>query len=282
MADEFAAWIGNREVVDDVVTAWPVAALQATLDIGGPVVDEGTVLNPLWHWLFFLPTTRQSALGPDGHAALGGFLPPVPLPRRMYAGGRFEFSSPIHVGDVVRRTGSVVEITEKQGRSGRLFFVTVRYEITADARLLLIEEQDLVYREANRGGPERLAGTEPPPRTPWHETITADEVLLFRFSALTFNGHRIHYDHPFVTGVEGYPGLVVHGPLLALLLAGLAQQRGGRALRRFSFRGTAPVFCNEPFSLHGGPHGAGASLSVRTHDNRLAMTAEAEFADGGD
>jgi 3-methylfumaryl-CoA hydratase len=279
LVDDLGAWIGNREEVDDVITAWPIAALRATLDIEGAAVLNGTELDPLWHWLFFLPTTPRSRLGRDGHAELGGFLPPIPLPRRMYAGGRFDFSGSIRVGDSLRRTGSVVAITEKQGRSGRLFFVTVRFEIKAGSRIVLTEEQDLVYREVDQGGGSSVLDGGPLPVTPWQETMTADEVLLFRFSALTFNGHRIHYDHPFVTGAEGYPGLVVHGPLLALLLARLATERNGGGLRRFSFRAQAPVFCNEAFSLHGTPEGTGASLAVWSAGRGLAMTAQAEFAE---
>jgi 3-methylfumaryl-CoA hydratase len=278
VAEDLTAWIGNREEADDLITEWPVSALRASLDINGSAVTEGTVLDPLWHWLFFLPTTPHSRLGTDGHAELGGFLPPIPLPRRMFAGGRFEFLRPLRVGDRARRVGSVVKIEEKQGRSGRLVFVTVRHEISTDAGPAVIEEQDLVYREASSGQARPEAGTDPLPDSAWHQSIEPDEVMLFRFSALTFNGHRIHYDQPFVTNEEGYPGLIVHGPLIAMLLAGMAQRSGEGTLRRFSFRAVSPLFCNECFTLHGGATGDGAAdLSAWSADRRLAMTATAEF-----
>ena len=278
VAEDLSAWIGKEEQVHDVITAWPIVALRATLDLPEVDVGPGTALPPLWHWLYFLPTTTRSSLGPDGHAKRGGFLPPVTLPRRMYAGGRFDFRDPLRVGDEAIRTSRIVDVAEKQGRSGRLVFVTVRHEIGAASGVALVEEQDLVYRDVPARRAVFEAGAEAPAAAAWERTFTPDEVLLFRFSALTFNGHRIHYDHPFVTGEEGYPGLVVHGPLTALLLAELAQNGLGRRLRSFSFRGTAPLFCGEAVTLRGEPQGAGAVLAAWSHDNRLAMTAEADLA----
>ena len=279
MPEDLQAWIGRREEMKDLITAWPVQALQATLDVPDPAPQHGDPLPPLWHWLFFLPTVAHSDLGSEGHALLGEFLPPVPLPRRMFAGGRFTFHRPLHIGDSATRTGTVASLAEKQGKSGRLVFVTVRYEVTTEQGLCIAEEQDLVYREGPQGpqtpAPESDAVV---PTAPWTDVVDPDPVMLFRFSALTFNGHRIHYDHPYVTEVEGYPDLIVHGPMIALLLADLARHNGTGPMRRFAFRALAPLFTDGPFTILGGPEeNRRAKLSVWSHDRRLAVTAEAEF-----
>jgi len=279
VAEDLQNWIGRRHEVEDVITLWPVQALQSTLDLPGPAPIDGDVLPPLWHWLFFLPTVAHSDLGPDGHAKLGGFLPPVGLPRRMFAGGRFEFHRPLHIGERARRVGTVVSIEEKQGRTGRLVFVVARYEVSGAAGLSIVEEQDLVYREASHGRHDPAPGSEPIPDGAWTRTVIPDPVMLFRFSALTFNGHRIHYDQPYVTEVEGYPGIVVHGPMTALLLADLAHRNGPGPLDSFSFRARSPLFTDGPFALRGElTVGHRAELSVWSHDLRLAVTADAEFA----
>jgi len=275
---DLADWIGRTETTHDLITAWPVSALHATLDSNDPPAGEGDLLPPMWHWLFFLSTVRSSDLGSEGHARLGEFLPPVPLPRRMFAGGRTEFFGPLRIGQAARREGTVIAVEEKEGRSGPLVFVTVRYDVITEDGLVLREEQDLVYRSAATA-PETLPpGAEPIPSTPWAQTVTPDEVMLFRFSALTFNSHRIHYDHPYVTGVEGYPHLIVHGPLIALLLADLAVRNGQRALQRFSFRARSPIYADGPFTLRGDASGDTATLSTWSHDRRLAMTAVGMFA----
>lgn len=280
MPEDLQDWVGSREESEDVIALWPVQALRATLDMDGPEPVTGDSLPPLWHWLFFLPTVAHSHLGPEGHARLGGFLPPVELPRRMFAGGRFAFHRPLRIGEQASRMGTVTLIEEKQGRSGRLVFVVVRYEITGEDGLAIVEEQDLVYREAPDGTRPPAPGAEPIPDEPWSRTVDPDPVMLFRFSALTFNGHRIHYDHPYVTEVEGYPGLIVHGPLTALLLADLARREGPGPLASFSFRARAPLFADGPFTLLGEPGGdQTATLAAWSHDARLAMTADAEFAD---
>ena len=277
-SDQLTDWIGTREEIEDLITEWPAVALQATLDFADPPLRVGDELPPLWHWLYFLPTVPRSGLGPEGHAQLGGFLPPVSLPRRMFAGGRTEFVAPLRIGQRARRRGTVVSVEEKQGRSGALVFVTVRYEVTTEAGLALREEQDLVYREAAKSAEAPKPGTDPIPPGAWTRTITPDEVMLFRFSALTFNAHRIHYDYPYVTEVEGYPHLIVHGPLSALLLADLACRDGGRTLQRFAFRGRSPLFADRPFTLVGGMEDQNrARLAAWSHDRRLAMTAEAEL-----
>jgi 3-methylfumaryl-CoA hydratase len=197
----------------------------------------------------------------------------------MFAGGRIEFLAPLRIGGRARRIGTVTAVDEKQGRTGRLVFVTVRYEVSDATGLLLREEQDLVYREAARGAEAAPAGNDTLPGAAWTTTIEPDEVLLFRFSALTFNSHRIHYDHRYVTGVEGYPDLIVHGPLVALLLADLAGRRGARPMSRFAFRARSPLYADGPFTLIGDPTGeSNARLSAWSHDCRLAMTADVGYA----
>jgi 3-methylfumaryl-CoA hydratase len=275
-AEPLQAWKGRSETVDDVVTAAPVRMLRATLDL--PPEDSPSELPPLWHWLFFLPSARQSQLGPDGHPRRGGFLPPVPLPRRMWAGGQLEFFSPLRVGDAIRRLSTIDDVTLKTGRTGKLCFVRVRHEISSALGLAIREFHDIVYRSEPRPGAAEPAW-ETAPAGVLAQTVVPEDVLLFRYSALTFNGHRIHYDRRYVTEVEGYPGLVVHGPLLATLLAGLAgRQFVGRVPASFAFRAIKPVFDLHPFEACGQPDGADAAeLWIRDHAGHKTMTARMEF-----
>lgn len=274
-------WIGRRESREDVAAAWPLAALAATLDRDDPWPKAGDPVPPGGHWLYFLPFARASELGPDGHPKRGGFLPPVELPRRMWAGGRLSFAKPLRVGEAIRRTSEVRDVTVKEGKTGTLAFVLVAHEIADRDGVAIREEHDIVYREAPKPGqPPPKPG--PPPADPvWRRTITPDPVMLFRYSALTFNGHRIHYDHPYVTQVEGYPGLVVHGPLIATLLMDLCRrERPDARLAAFAFRAVGPLFDTAPFTVEGRPAagGASAALWARGPDGALAMTATAEFA----
>ena len=275
-ADELKAWTGRTDTLADVVTAAPVRMLRATLDLpADPAVQS---LPPLWHWLYFLPSARQSELGPDGHPKRGGFLPPVPLPRRMWAGGQLEFFHPLRIGDAVERVSTIEDVSLKSGRSGELCFVRVRHEIHSPRGLALREFHDIVYRpEPVPGAP--VAAGEPAPEAQWRERVVPDDVLLFRYSALTFNGHRIHYDRQYVTQVEGYPGLIVHGPLLATLLAGLGgRQFPGREPKAFSFRALKPVFDLHPFEVCGKADGQDAAdLWVRDHEGHRTMAARIEF-----
>lgn len=277
-----ATWIGRREVVTDTVAASPVAGLAATLDRDDPAPRPDDMLPPGWHWLFCLPCARQGALGPDGHPARGGFLPPVPLPRRMWAAGRMTFHAPLRIGGAVRRESTIADVTLKQGRQGPLVFVLVRHEISGPDGLALVEEQDIVYRdEAGAGGTPDVAADGPAmPAPSWRRVITPDPVLLFRFSALTFNGHRIHYDRPYATTTEGYPGLVVHGPLLAVLMLDLLRrERPDATLARFAFRLRRPLFDTAPFTLCGAPRGeAEVDLWVEAPDGAVAATATVETA----
>jgi 3-methylfumaryl-CoA hydratase len=250
--ESLRGWIGRTESRDDVVSPGPVAALSATLDRDDPRPKAGDPLPLLWHWLFFLPIHRQSELGADGHARLGGFLPPVPLPRRMYGGGRIESHRPLCVGDSVSRLSRVEDVTYKEGRSGPLVFVKVRHSISNGAGLALIEDQDIVYRDDSKPGESVPQASRAPEPASWTREVRPDAVLLFRYSALTFNGHRIHYDRHFTTTAQGYPGLVVHGPLIATMLADLVRNNLPAAnVSAFSFRAVAPLFDTNPFRVCG-------------------------------
>jgi 3-methylfumaryl-CoA hydratase len=280
-APPHADWIGRSETRHDRVTLAPMAALSATLDRDDPAPREGDVLPPLWHWLFFLPQHRQSELGPDGHARLGGFLPPVPLPRRMWAGGRLQFHQPLHAGDAIGRVSRIAGITSRHGQSGELVFVTVKHEVRSAAGELAIEEEhDIVYREAPRPGAPTPSPQAAPAGDTFSRRIEPDPVLLFRYSALTFNGHRIHYDRSYVTGVEGYPGLVAHGPLIATLLLDLLRRERPQAqVTRFAFKAARPIFDLHAFSVHGRfetEHDV--QLWARDHEGLLAMSATAGIA----
>jgi 3-methylfumaryl-CoA hydratase len=276
--EHLRSWIGKRETLHDRVTRFPVAALSATLDRDDPAPAAGDPLPPLWHWLYFLPTARQSLLGPDGHPARGGFLPPVPLPRRMWAGGRFVFHQPLRVDETITRVSTVQDLTVKHGRNGALCFVLVRHEISGAGGLALVEEHDIVYRDMP--SPGEASAAPKPARTDgtWHRDITPSDPLLFRYSALTFNSHRIHYDRRYVTGTEGYPGLIVHGPLIATLLIDLLRRHSDRTVTSFRFRAVSPLFDIAPFSVHGTSEGAnGMALWAANATGHLAMEAEAAF-----
>ena len=252
--NDLQAWTGRSETVRDEIGATPVKALNATLDHPTMPVDRGTALPPLWHWLYFLPLHRQSEIGADGHAKRGGFLPPVPLPRRMWAGSQFEFHAPVRVGDAVERTSTIADVSVKSGRTGQLVFVKVRHELRCNGSQTpaITEFHDIVYREARQP-----ADVEPPPQAAatgaaWQREIVPDDVLLFRYSALTFNGHRIHYDRKYVTEVEGYPGLIVHGPLIATLLMELVRRNAPQAdVASFRFKAVRPTFDLNPFRVNG-------------------------------
>ena len=269
-------WQGRTQILHDVVTAAPVRALSATLDRGDADPVPGTVLPPLWHWLYFLPAAPQSELGPDGHPHRGGFLPPVPLPRRMWAGGQLHWHRPLHVGDVVERSSRIESVTHKAGRSGDLVFVLIKHEIRCDTALALTEEHDIVFRAAPQPD-DPVALPVPAPRDAlWTRELAPDDVLLFRYSALTFNGHRIHYDRRYVTEVEGYPGLVVHGPLIATLLVDLLRRRRPDAvLRSFSFRAIRPSYDLHPISLNGRPTGDGKTVELWAQDHHGWLTMQA-------
>jgi 3-methylfumaryl-CoA hydratase len=277
---DLQAWIGRTETVSDVATATPYAALSATLDWPAERPDAGTALPWLWHWLYFLPISRQSEIGADGHPQRGGFLPPVPLPRRMWAGSDFEFHAPLRIGDALSRTSTIVDVKEKSGRTGSLIFVRVRHELHANgaAEPALTEHHNIVYRAAPSSGDVAPPPQAAPVQWGWHRQIVPDDVLLFRYSALTFNGHRIHYDRQYVTEVEGYPGLIVHGPLIATLLMDLLRRHLPDAqVARFEFKAVRPTFDTHPFSVHGQPSADGKTVHLwgRDHEGWLTMDAMA-------
>ena len=274
-------WEGRTETLRDEVTAAPVRSLSATLDRDDAEPVAGTELPPLWHWLYFLPRHRHGELGDDGHARLGGFLPPVPLPRRMWAGGRLQWLAPLRVGDAVERTSRIASVTHKTGRTGDLVFVVVRHEVRNAEGLALTEEHDIVYRAAAQPGDPVPPPQAAPQDAVWSREIVPDPVLLFRYSALTFNGHRIHYDRSYVTEVEGYPGLIVHGPLIATLLVDLARrEQAGRVITGFSFKAVRPTFDIHALRVNGRPaaDGKSAQLWAQDHDGWLTMQADIQFA----
>lgn len=283
IAQDYLAWIGRTEEKRDVVTAGPLDRLAATLDRDDPPFAAGDVIPPLSHWLFFLPTDRHSEIGPDGHPRRGGFLPPIhDLPRRMWAGSRVAFPADIRVGDAVFRHSTITSVNHKNGRSGPLVFVTVRHEIgrTGDPPAI-IDEHDIVYRGRESGGwaPERAAIGS------WRRMLVPDAVLLFRFSALTFNGHRIHYDRDYAVRKEGYPGLVVHGPLTATLLVDLVRRHAPqRRIETFAFRALAPLFEDREMGVNGEPPDADGAMRLwaANAEGELAVTAEARLAKSGD
>ncbi|HEY3697075.1 FAS1-like dehydratase domain-containing protein [Phenylobacterium sp.] len=268
MSVDLKAWIGRQEERRERLEPARTHALLAALEQPAGLAD-GDVMPPLFHWLHFWDPKPPSETGPDGHPARGGFLPPVALPRRMWAGGRVEFVRPLRLGEEVRKLSTIDDVQEKSGRTGALIFVTVRHELHGSGGLAVRERQDLVYREAPpRGAP---AAAQPPPAEPepadWREEQAAGPVLLFRFSALTLNSHRIHYDRPYAVEEEGYQGLVVHGPLQATLMTGLAGRKLG-APARLDYRAMTPAVDLHPISVCGRRHGEGADIWVEQHGRR--------------
>lgn len=275
--DALRVWIGRTETREAVISPEPVIGLAAALDHAGPRAGMGEPLPPCWHWLYFLDAVPASALDKDGHAKRGGFMPPVPLPRRMWAGSRIRFCAPLFLGAEARRVTTIADIQHKPGRSGDLVFLTLRHEIFLADQLAIEEEQDLVYREPVTG-----AATSAPQQAPveaqWTRDVTPDPILLFRYSALTFNSHRIHYDRDYATGVEGYKSLVMQGPLTATLLLDLLQRKlPGVRVGEFSFRALWPLLEGSPLRLQGSRDGPGVSLWALDGAGTLAMQAQASI-----
>lgn len=271
MTGVYDRWVGRFEEARDSISARQARQMAATLGVTGALA-EGEVLPPLWHWMGWTPEAAMADLGPDGHPARGGFLPPVPLERRMWAGGRLRFHAPLRIGEELFRRSEIVKVADKTGTTGRMVFVTVRHDVHGAAGLAVEEEQDIVFIAM----PERF--TPPPPvQSPaaeWSDPVVADEVRLFRFSALTFNAHRIHFDLPYATGVEKYPGLVVHGPLQAMLLMEAARaRRGGAMPSGYRFRGVRPAFHFDALRVQG----AGNDLATVNGDGLVCMQAVAEW-----
>jgi 3-methylfumaryl-CoA hydratase len=275
-------WVNRTETTEDFVTATPYAALAATLDLPLQGLNRrpsaGTPLPYLWHWLYFLPIFQQSEIGEDGHARRGGFLPPVPLPRRMWAGSDFVFSEPLLVGDALSRNSTIVDVRQKTGRTGSLIFVKVKHEIrrNGQTQVALTEHHDIVYRSAASPGDVIPPPVAAPTSAAWVRLIHPTDVLLFRYSALTFNGHRIHYDRKYVTEVEGYPGLIVHGPLIATLLMDLLQREmPDVSILKFEFKAVRATFDIHSFSVHGAPASDGKSVRLWAQDHEGWLTMDA-------
>jgi len=277
--ETFSEWIGRRETVTDTITPVPAMALAATLDRPPFPIAAGDALPLPWHWIYGLPLARQSEIGPDGHPKRGGFLPPIPQPRRMWAGSRITSHRLLRVGERVERISTIDAIKTREGRTGKLVFVTVHHAWKPrDDDVALEEWQDIVYRDPPRPGEDPPPPTAADTNVEWSRMIKPDPVLLMRYSALTFNAHRIHYDLVYATSVEGYPALVVHGPLTAtLLLDALQRARPGATIRTFAFKGMRPLFHDQPFTINGRDEGNGRfALWAANMQGELAMQASAE------
>ena len=272
---EYASWINKEEIYLDQLTEVNINRLYNTLNLPGKPPTFGEPVFPLALLILGEPSVRPENLGEDGHPARGGFMPPIPLKRRMFAGGDYEFFQTLNVGDKVHVSWKISDITRKTGSSGELVFVDILREFKVNKQLCATEKRHIVYTDSK---PKTGQTDEAEIPGKWTEKINTSVVQLFRYSALTFNGHRIHYDRKYATEVEGYPGLVVHGPLLATILSLFAERNSGRQLRKFSFRGKRPVFDLDGFSLTGSFSGRdSAELRVLDHMSQLSMTAEAVF-----
>lgn len=270
---DFTAWIGRTEQARDVLSHNLIKRIAATFGEAAPA--DGEPLPALWQWCFFQEPLSESQLGGDGHPARGGFLPPADNRNRMWAGGRLDFIEPLKVGAEAHRLSTILNIEEKHGRSGALLFVTVLHEYSQHGVLCVREEQDIVYREPN---PPKLNSGEAPPAGDWSETISPTPTLLFRYSAVTFNGHRIHYDYPYVTETEGYPGLVVHGPMIATFnLRAFIRANPDKRVRQFAYRGVRPLTLPTPFHTGGRIVEPGKAQLWAGNDAGIAQSAEVVF-----
>lgn len=278
--EEYRKIIGQTTVAEDVISASQVHRLTVTLNRDDPIPAEGDPVPPGWHAIFFPRLNLTQNLGPDGMAADIENGPPSPLPRRMYAGNDMRFHQPFRIGNKVTKELSIASVTPKEGRSGKLVFVTVGVRISGPNGLIMEDDQNLVYREEDTGQPPP-PGEPGPEEAAWKRTITTDPVMLFRFSACTFNPHRIHYDQPYVTGTENYPALIVHGPFTAIWLKELVRDNAPDAtLTSFAMQARAPVYVDQPLTLMGEPADDGKScqLWAVNSDGVIAMKASAEFA----
>jgi 3-methylfumaryl-CoA hydratase len=277
--DHLRQWIGRTNEVSDIVTAQLTKGLRATLfqEIGEPKPGDAAPFTT--HWCLGQPVYPMSELGPDGHPTRGGFLPPVPLPRRMWAGGELEFIDALRVGDVATRSSRISDVTMKTGSTGVLCFVSVQHEVTTSRGVAIRERQDIVYRDVSGPAQTAPAKSPPPPPVAQHrETHVSDPVLLFRYSALTFNGHRIHYDRDYVTKVEGYPGLIFHGPLQASFIVELAAKlHGGQPPKKLSYRGAQPLFEGSAFSINATATDSGMELWIANAEGQPTMKGTANW-----
>lgn len=253
---DLGAWIGCHDEMTETISPVPLRLLEATLDMAPTASEPGDPVPPMWHWLYFLPDARQSELGPDGHPRRGLFYPDVTMRRRMFAGGRVTIHQPLSVGETATRHREIVGVEEKQGSTGPLVLVEVRHEIGGANGPAITEYQTIVYTDSS---PKHTGIQGDPPAASWERDVATDPALLFRFSALTFNGHRIHYDRPYAVEEEGYPDLVVQGPLMLILLTELARQNGFD-MSTIRFRAKSPVFCGDAIHLRGNLEKSAAGL----------------------
>ncbi|MGJ4908584.1 FAS1-like dehydratase domain-containing protein [Bradyrhizobium sp. SZCCHNRI1009] len=275
--DHLRQWIGRSAEATDLVTPQLTKGLRATLflDIGEPTT--GDIAPYTVHWCLGQPVFPHDQLGPDGHPTRGGFLPPVPLPRRMWAGGEVQFIDPLRVGDVATRVSTITDVTLKSGSTGQLCFVSVEHVVSTPRGVAIRERQDIVYRDMGGAQAAPAKAPPPPPVAQHSETRVSDAVLLFRYSALTFNGHRIHYDRDYVTRVEGYPGLIFHGPLQAALLVEFAAKLKGKPPARFTYRGVQPLFEGSEFSVNANDKDGGLELWTANAERQPTMKGTATW-----
>jgi len=275
---DWSKWIGKTEQTSDTIDARQMRLMLAMLDRSAEVKD-GVALPPLWHWIYFHTTARQSTLAKDGHPERGDFLPAVPLPHRMWAGGKLDFNTPLCIGETVDKTSTIKDVRLKKGRSGDLCFVTVRHALSVEDDIRLTEDHDIVYRGNTPPGTVKPSPETAPENPDWHEIVEPDPVLLFRYSALTFNSHRIHYDKPYCIEEEGYPGLVFHGPLTSTLLLDLALRNNPeKRITKYEYRALAPLFDTAPFTIAGRKKAEGCEVWAATPDGHLAMKGSVTFA----
>ncbi len=277
-ADTLSGWVGRSETIPDPIDPLTARKMQVTLD-QPPTLTDGDPLPPFWHYLYFNPLVRASDLGPDGHEKLGRFLPPVALPRRMWAGGRIEVARPLRLGTPATKVSTIRSVRLTEGKTGQLCFVTVEHALRVAGETCVTEVQNIVYRQAPAPGAPRPPGPPAPDGAMWSEVVTLDEVALFRYSALIFYGHRVHYDADYTRGVEGYPGLLVHGPLIASLLAafGMRHAPPHARLTAIDIRAQSPLFASRPFHLEGRAEGDTLALWARSPDGAAAMTLRLHF-----
>jgi len=276
----YDGWVGRQEVLEGLVTAYNSDAMAATLDRDDPPLRDGDPIPPGWHQFYIREVVKLADTAADGHPKRGGFVPPIPLPRRMWAGTKSTFHRPVRVGERLRKTTTIEAVTPKTGKTGRLVFLTLKHEIESGGELAVTEIQESVYREAAKPGAAPPVPPPAPGAAVWKRTIHPTPVLLFRFSALTMNSHRIHYDRAYVTEVEKYPGLLVHGPLTHTLLLDLFRRENpGATLETFAVRAVSPLYDIHDFTVEGAPgaDGRSASLWALNHEGRLAMSAEATY-----
>ena len=283
LADSLKDWQPGTVEMSRRVDPWPAAAFAGLIGAPEPPLKDGDPLPALWHWFTLLEHPATAQIGADGHPASAPLWPPIPGRRRMYAGGRLSVTSPVPVGSLLATRAAVSNVAVKSGLSGEMAFVTVRHELTADGVPVAVEEQDVVYRSESPGTPgrtlQRPTGDVPEPPADWRTEVPTDPVLLFRFSALTYNGHRIHYDHAYATGIEGYPDLVIHGPLLALLALELPRVHApGATVREFEYRLVRPAFAPATIIATAQRTAEGADIAVGASGVKPSLTGKVVLA----